>query len=442
MAVDSLFPTFSTTKAFTAAAVSLAIEDSKSTPSPINWDTPISSLIRDDFILADDYATMHTTLDDALSHRSGLSGHFGAMRWAHPAESLRDAVRKLRYLPLAYSPRTTWDYCNHMFMAVAHALEQRTGVDLGSFLQKRIWDLLGMKDTYFSIQDVRNSPSISPRLARGYSWLPKSESYAPEPHMNYAPTTGTGAMVSTVLDYTKWLRALIYKLPPLSPHIYEPLVQPRSIITFSEDLLPPGPYHLYALGWFVDNYAGEQFFWHTGSWPGFGILIGFVPAREFGFAIMGNTMEARMVGKVLYMRLMDKMLGLRARDTKDLDVKANDGKGCEGLSRSHTPTLPLSLPLEQYTGTYMHPAYGIIPFNIRDGQLSADFADRVLPTRLDLEHASGEFFVGKLYKPGGGGEGTSVVETEFYIGRTGEVQRVGLDLEQPLKEKLWFERTS
>lgn len=168
MTVHSLFSTCSTTKAFTAAAASLVIDDSKSTSVPVSWDTPVSSLIRDDFVLADDHATAHTTLEDALSHRTGLSGHFGAVRWAHATESLRDAVRKLRHLPLARPPRSTWDYCNHMYMAVSHALEQRTGVDLGSFLQRRIWAPLRMNHTYFSIADVENSPATKPRLAR---WL-------------------------------------------------------------------------------------------------------------------------------------------------------------------------------------------------------------------------------------------------------------------------------
>lgn len=143
------------------------------------------------------------TLQDALSHRTGLSGHFGAMRWARQTESLRDAVRKLRHLPLAYPPRSTWDYCNHMYKAVSHALEQRTGVDLGSFLQRRIWAPLRMDHTYFSIADVEISPAKKPRLARGYSWLPDSESYTPEPYMNYSPTTGIGAIVSNFLDYAR-----------------------------------------------------------------------------------------------------------------------------------------------------------------------------------------------------------------------------------------------
>ncbi|KAF5866740.1 hypothetical protein ETB97_009897 [Aspergillus alliaceus] len=251
MTLDSLFTTCSTTKAFTAAAVSMAIDDSIKSPSPLTWDTPIASLIRDDFVLADDHATVNTTLEDALSHRSGLPGHIYAMVGAYPDESLRDAVRKLRHLPLAYPPRTTFDYCNHMFMVVSHVLEKIAGEPLGEILKKRIWDPLNMKDTYFSVQDVKRCPSTSPRLVQGYTWVPEKGSYVAEPHMNYAPTTGTGAIVSNVLDYAKWLRALIYQAGPISREGHAAVVQPRSVISNDEQdtVYPPAPYHLYALGW-------------------------------------------------------------------------------------------------------------------------------------------------------------------------------------------------
>lgn len=444
MTTDSLFSTCSTTKAFTAAAVSLSINDSKSTSSPLNWDTPLASLIRDDFVLADDYATSHTTLEDALSHRSGLPGHQAAMSIASPSESLRDAVRKLRHLPLAYAPRTTWNYCNHMYMSISHALEQWTGTSLGSFLKERIWDPLGMNDTYFSIHEVLRSPELQRRLVRGYIWIPETNSYNPEPYMNYPPTTGTGAIVGNVLDYAKWLRALIFKTEPLVPQIYDPLLKPRSIILAPESTYPPAPYHLYALGWWVENYAGTQFYWHSGSWPGFGIMVGFIPEREFGFAIMGNAVDARMAGKALYMHLMDKMLGLVV-DAGTEETSKNQPESIDAAIARLYPAfsgapLPHALPLERYAGVYTHPGYGIVEFSVRGGGLTADFSGRVLGSCLTLYHVTGEFFVGSLSMLSGL-QNAEVYKAEFYIDATGNVQRVGLDLEEALKgDKIWFDR--
>ncbi|GMF81569.1 unnamed protein product [Aspergillus oryzae] len=412
MTVDSLFTTCSTTKAFTAAAVSMVIDDTKKTPSPLRWDTPIASLIRDDFVLADNHATMNTTLEDALAHRSGLPGHLFAMIGAYPNETLREAVRKLRHLPLAYPPRTTFDYCNHMFMVVSHVLEQITGESLGEFLRKRIWSPLNMKDTYFSVQDVKRCPVTSPKLVQGYTWVPEKGCYVAEPHMNYAPTTGTGAMVSNVLDYAKWLRAMIYKKAPISPEGHTSLIHPRTVVSKDDKdtAYPPAPYHLYALGWFVDTYRGQQLYWHSGSWAGFGIMVGFIAEKQFGFAIMGNTQRARNAQLELYLYLIDTLLGVSGservefieRMTKRMaDVAEKRSESINETKKRLFPSLlakplPHILSLHAYTGIYSHPGYGIITLRVKDGHLQADLSDRVEAMTISLEHTAGEFFVARM----------------------------------------------
>ncbi|KAE8148083.1 beta-lactamase/transpeptidase-like protein [Aspergillus avenaceus] len=453
MTTQSLFPAFSTTKAFTAAAVSLAIDDSKGTSSPLTWETPVASLIRDDFVLADDHATMNTTLEDALSHRSGLPGHEGAMALASPTETLRDAVRKMRHLPLAYAPRTTFGYCNHMYMAVSHALQQTQGEPLGDILKRRIWNPLGMDDTYFSIQKVQNSPSLNQRLVRGYTWVAERGTYVAEAQINYPPTTGTGAIVSNVLDYARWLRAMMYQTDPVSPEGHAALVRPRTIL-FNDDpdtIAPPGSFHLYALGWFVETYRGHQLYWHSGSWPGFGIMVGFVPKKHFGFAMMGNTTNARQAELELYLYLLDTLLGVSdnvraefvAKMTEKMEkIMRTNSETIDQAKRRLFPSLPdrpipPSLSLDRYTGTYCHPGYGMITVKIIDGQLQSDLRDRVGGIFIQLTHATGEFFVAKASTD----STTLFYRGEFYVDSFGVARKFGMDLEPALRgEKTWFER--
>lgn len=56
MTPNTLFLTGSTTKSFVAAGLSLLIDNS-SDYSNIQWETPVSQLLRDDFVLSDDLAT-------------------------------------------------------------------------------------------------------------------------------------------------------------------------------------------------------------------------------------------------------------------------------------------------------------------------------------------------------------------------------------------------
>ena len=55
--------------------MSLLIDSEEEPYKDIKWTTRISNLISNDFVLPDYYATTHTTLEDALSHRSGMPRH-------------------------------------------------------------------------------------------------------------------------------------------------------------------------------------------------------------------------------------------------------------------------------------------------------------------------------------------------------------------------------
>ncbi|OJJ73115.1 hypothetical protein ASPBRDRAFT_73569 [Aspergillus brasiliensis CBS 101740] len=456
MTTTSLFTTCSTTKAFTAAAMSLAIDDSQSTTNPISWSTPVSSIIRDDFVLSTPAATADTTIEDILSHRSGLPGHISAMVLAYPNETLRTEVRRLRWLPLAFPPRTTFNYCNHMFMAATYVLEHLNGEGLGTTLKRRIWEPLDMNDTYFSTSEVQKSPALWKRLVKGYTWNPETHTYYQVPYINYAPTTGTGAMVSNVLDYAKWLRAMLYQTPPISKEGHTALRVPRAVIADSDwkDMLaPPGAYHLYTLGWFIDYYHGEQIYWHTGSWEGFGIMVGFLPARGFAFAMMGNTQNARIAELELYLYLIDELLGKSGTDRethvgklgaklKEMERRYNESveSVVERLYPDLKVRLPPALTLEAYTGTYAHPGYGELRVCEENGKLVVDLRDRVTMACMRFEHVSGEFFVVKCYKPDAEAVDPDYTKAEFYIDSEGTVKSLGLDLEPTLGEKIWFQR--
>ena len=70
MRADTLFDCASTSKSFTAAAISLLVDDNEDHPN-VQWRTPVSTLVPE-FVLEDSYATANVTIEDILSHRSGM----------------------------------------------------------------------------------------------------------------------------------------------------------------------------------------------------------------------------------------------------------------------------------------------------------------------------------------------------------------------------------
>jgi CubicO group peptidase (beta-lactamase class C family) len=446
----------STTKAFTAAATALVIEDTKSSESPLKWDTPVSSVIRDDFVLADPEATANTTFEDALSHRSGLPDHWPRTQLARPHETIREAVRSLRHLPLAYAPRTTFHYNNYMFISVSYALEQKTGEKLGSFLKRRIWEPLGMRDTYFDVQQVKKTPGLKDRLVQGYEWNKELNTHNPKPHMNYAPIEGTGAIVSSVLEYEKWIKALLSRSTPMTQDGHDAVFQPRTILsrTTMNMNIDLDCTHLYALGWFVDNYQGCQYFWHTGSWPGTCILVGLIPSKNFGFVMMSNTdIGASYLHKKLYRDLLHRVLDLPIpppndkypQEPKDPETSAEAIKRLfKSFSPDNHPPTPLAPSISAFEGTYTHPAYGSLTFELVEAgsKLRADCTNEenhVLSTIVDLNHVSANYFLARLSE---GVFGNAYYAAEFHVAASGKPDRLGIGLEPSLGEGkyIWFER--
>jgi hypothetical protein len=109
--------------------------------------------------------------------------------------------------------------------------------------------------------------------------------------------------------------------------------------------------------------------------------------------------------------------------------------------------LPLSLPLESYTGTYSHPAYKnmtitLPPSSSSPSRLHIDRKDVTWKTFMDLEHVSGEHFLAwtdSLTAPKGIFK--SAMAAEFRLGVDGTVVEFGARMEEAMgEEKIWFKR--
>ncbi|KAK5169284.1 hypothetical protein LTR04_005830 [Oleoguttula sp. CCFEE 6159] len=135
----ALFYTGSTTEAFIATAVSIFVNDNKNS-STEQWTTPINTLIRDDFVLTDEYWTNHITLEDVMSHRTGMPRH-DSMWIIDDGSTVRRRTRSLRHLPLTNAPPTTSQYCNLMFMVVSHVIETATVLMIPE--KKRAFAIMG-----------------------------------------------------------------------------------------------------------------------------------------------------------------------------------------------------------------------------------------------------------------------------------------------------------
>lgn len=309
---STLFYSGSTTKAFTAAAASLLVDDNEN-HSDITWSTPINQIIREDFVLSDEYATSHVTLEDALSHRSGLAGHeltLGRLG------TVRDVVRNLRHFKMSKEIRTAWQYNNAMYIAVSHMIEVATGEWLGDFLRKNIWDPLGMESTFFSLDDARKHVAFTGNdttLAIPYGWDETKEEMKEIPYCE-GTLSGAGAVISNVLDYAKYIRSVMRQSGPLSQTGYTAMLEPRS---FCPQMLPHLKNQiLYTLGWMTSTYHGEFLMFHPGGLEGMTATMILFPEREWGVIVFCNADGPGRESLAWY--LIDEMLNVPQKDRLDL----------------------------------------------------------------------------------------------------------------------------
>ncbi|KAE8331736.1 beta-lactamase/transpeptidase-like protein [Aspergillus sergii] len=431
---QTLYYTASTTKSFTAAALSLLIDDyntntTNSTtqdPHPLTWTTPLTTLIPSDFILPDPHATETITLEDALSHRTGLpehSYHFCPDNSFTP----KDEVRRLRHLPMTAAIREKYMYNSFMYTAVSHAIETLTGVELGVFLKERIWGPLGMDATFWKLRDVRDGGFGGEVMAGGYVWNDSSSTssssgstststgFVEIDYPEYTELSGAGCMISNVEDYAKWIRCMMYQTGPLSKNGHAALTEPRKIV------------------------------WHTGSIGGFGS----------GLVIMGNsTMTSNQMQQVLYMELLDGLLGTPVGERVDWGavIREKKSRRREELACARErlyPELPCpglrpALEVREYVGGYWHPGYGgmDLGLDVEGTGLVADRRSQEFSMLVALEHVSGELWLARLQEMYKDPRDYEVVRAEFRLGPEG-VREVGVDLEPTMDgELIWFRRVN
>ncbi|KAI1458097.1 beta-lactamase/transpeptidase-like protein [Annulohypoxylon moriforme] len=483
---STLFQTGSTTKAFTAAVVSQLIDSGNYVfdSGPLSWQTPLSQLLRDDFVLAPGYewAAAHLTLEDALSHRTGFPRHDKALgrRYgadAHPG-TVRDVVRSLRHLPMVAEPRVEWRYCNVMYMAVSHAVQELTGRWLGDTMKERIWGPLGMDDTFLSVEMAEGGGR---QVASGYYWDYRGDrGFVEVPKLGLDLANGAGGVVSNVLDYAKWMRCLINGDGDgggegtggavLSREAHRELKRARIVLPLDSKKGYDAPL-AYALGWEVGTYKGHRFFVHSGGMEAYGAWVYFFPDLKYGVVTLGNTaVTSNVVGSELIWKLIDDKLGIPKEDRYDWAGSGNktvqqqlrqpETAVEELYSERADPPLPRALALQEYIGVYSHPAYQNITLELVDG---ADTTARINPAKAENKgelkanrgnmewqmmfefiHVSGEFWaviIDMLNSPNS--LNGQLARAEFVVGIKGKVDKLKMEfLEDGSEGVIVFDRVA
>ena len=388
---DTIFPTGSTGKAFTVAALGILVDRGQ-----INWDDKVTDRLPG-FQMYDPWVTREMTIRDLLVHRSGLGLGAGDLLFVPRTNLSRaESVRRLRYLKPATSFRSGFAYDNVLYMVAGQLIESVTGQTWEKFTAEQVLKPAGMLHST-SDEDARfatvNRAQPHARMNGGMRGAGDQERLNERDELgrNAAPAGGLSVSAN---DMARWLLIQLDagKLPvtdrqPVSvgrlfsaaahEQMWTPLVL-QPIEERPEALKPIQPrFSTYALGWDVEDYRGAKIVWHGGSVFGFLTAVVLIPDKHVGFSIEINSEDGEII-RGLMCELLDHYLGLPGTDWTARFKAEKLRKIAEALSALKTQTakpagVGPSLPVERYAGTYADPWYGNIEVTAAGGKLRIDF---------------------------------------------------------------------
>jgi len=203
MTPDTLFWIASMTKPITGTAILMLQDEGK-----LNVADPVAKYLPE-------FANLKTpsgkpanlTITQILTHTSGLGEASGSD--AQKAKTLADLVPLWLAAPMQYEPGEKWKYTQSGINAAARIVEVVSGMTFDAFLQKRLFDPLGMKHTTFYLTPESRSQLVTAYAKNKETGLLEPVPPRPEFGPRDRPPQGNGGLYSTALDYARFCQMLL-----------------------------------------------------------------------------------------------------------------------------------------------------------------------------------------------------------------------------------------
>lgn len=412
----------SCTKAFTVMVLGTLVDEGK-----LDWDKPVQTYIPS-FRLNDRIASELLTPRDMVTHRSGLPRHDAV--WYNADLDRKEMVARLPYLELSQPLRAKFQYNNLMFMSAGYLAEVLTGKSWEDNVRTRIFEPLGMSRSNFSVLDSQKSDDFAQPYDR------RDEKVKQIPFRVIDEVGPAGSINSSVEDMSKWL------LLQLGDGKFggKPIIQRTNLADMHSPQMPLGAtierpeisQASYGLGWMVDTYRGHQRAHHGGAIDGFSAMVQLFPQDGVGLVALANR-GGTGLPELALRHAVDRIFGLEPIDWKGEAVaRYNKAKeaGKEAEARRETVRKKGTTPahkLDEYAGTYEHPGYGAVQFDLKDGKLVMVY-NRI--------HAPLEHWHYEVFKAGKDADDPALKDQKvmFQTDLNGDVASVAIGLEPTVKD--------
>ncbi|MFT3946236.1 MAG: serine hydrolase [Agriterribacter sp.] len=375
---NTLFGIASNSKAFTATALGLLVDQGK-----IKWDDKVRDYIPE-FKLYDPYVTEEFTIRDLLTHRSGLGLGAGDLMIFPDSSNfeLKDIIHNLRYLKPVSSFRSKYDYDNNLYIVAGEVVARVSGKSWDDFVQQNIIDPLGMSKTGASFDRLKDKSNVIDGHA------PVDGKVRVIGRNTLRLGHAAGGINSNITDLSKWVLLWLNKgkygeglsRQLFSGDVYRAVTSPQTIVQVGS----PGAYNThfaaYGLGFFLSDENGYKRVAHTGGLEGIVTQITMFPELNLGIIVLTNQQEGGAFTAITN-QIKDNYFGIKGTD-RVAEYSANRQKqlaSAKQLTDSIWNDIKMvqqsakeKIDVNLYTGTYTDAWFGDIAVSLKNGKLWFD----------------------------------------------------------------------
>ena len=370
---NTLFGVASNSKAYTAAALGILVDEKK-----ITWDTKVTDIIPE-FKLHNPYVTEEFTIRDLLCHRSGMGlGAGDLMMWPDSSDFTKtDIIHNLRYLKPVSSFRSKYDYDNNLYIVAGEVVARVSGTSWEDFVEKRIMQPLGMTKSAASLSRLKDKSNvIDPHApvngkvqAIGIDW---SET-----------ANAAGGIYSSVSDMSKWVIAQINggkygdgSKRLFSQEVHEEMWTPQTIIPVRGTNAYNTHFSAYGLGWFLSDVKGYKQATHTGGLAGIVTQVTILPELKLGiivftnqqvgaaFTAVTNTIKDSYLGIPKVDRVAEYHARVVASNEHAAKITSEIWKAIDTQQKNNA-----KIDLNQFVGTFRDAWFGDVTISLKNGKL-------------------------------------------------------------------------
>lgn len=281
------FAIASNTKAFTAAALAILVEEGK-----LKWEDNVVTYIPE-FKMYNDYVTKNFNIKDLLTHRSGMGLGVGDLMVFPDGTdfTIKDIATSFQHFKPVSAFRTQYDYDNMLYLVAGEVIARISRKKWHEFVHEKIIIPLGMTHTFCDeIQGFKDENIALPHgIADGQ--------LKALPHFHHTANGAAGGILSNVHDLSKWMITQLQRgkygddksKTIFSENSHRDMWQIHTPIPASRNKRYNSHFSGYGLGWFLSDKGGIMVAEHTGGLPGMLSKTLLLPDLNAGIVVLTNT---------------------------------------------------------------------------------------------------------------------------------------------------------